>query len=60
VLEVIILLRTCGDTYRLNMATLLEQWSEHEVRIVMRFFNERSRSAEKYVIKQRNFLGSIK
>ena len=34
VLEVI-LQRTCGDSYQLNVATRLEQSSKHEVRIVM-------------------------
>ena len=51
VLEVI-LQGTCGDSYQLNMATRLEQWSKHEVRIVMRFFDESNMSAEKYVVRR--------
>jgi len=59
VLEVI-LQRTCGDSYQLKMATRLEQWSKHEVRILMRFFYERNMSAEKYVVKQPSFPRSIR
>ena len=50
VLEVIILQRTCGDSYQLNMAIRLEQWSKHEVLIVM-WFSMKGMSAEKYVVK---------
>jgi hypothetical protein len=55
----VILQRTCGDSYQLNMATRLEQWSKHELRIVMRFFNERDVSAEKCIVRQPAFTGSI-
>jgi len=54
-----ILQRTCGDSYQLKTATRLEQWSKHEVRTIMRFFNESDMSAEKYVVKQPTFTGSI-
>jgi hypothetical protein len=56
----VILKRTCGDNYQLNMATPLEQWSKHEVRRVMRVFNERDMSVEKYVVKQPTFMGYIR
>jgi hypothetical protein len=56
VLEVI-LERTCGDNHQLNMATRLGEWSKHEARIVMRFFNESDMSAGKYVVMQPTFMG---
>jgi hypothetical protein len=60
VLTVIILQRTCIDSYQLNMTTELEGCFKHEVRKGMRFFNERNMSAEKYVVKQVTFTGSTR
>jgi hypothetical protein len=40
VLEVTILQRMCGNSYKLNIATGLEQGYEHEERTVMRSVNE--------------------
>jgi hypothetical protein len=54
-----ILQRTCVDSYQLKTATRMEQWSKREVRTVMRFFSESDMSAEKYVVKQPTFTGSI-
>jgi hypothetical protein len=56
-----ILQRICGgDSYQLNMATPLEQWSKNEVPLVIRFFIERDMSAEKYVVKQPTYMESMR
>ena len=49
-----------GDSYQLNMVTQLEQWSKQKAWILMRFSNEMNTSAEKYVVKQLIFSGSIR
>jgi hypothetical protein len=41
------------------MANRLEQWSKHEVRILMRSFNESDMSAEKCIVRQPTFTGPI-
>jgi hypothetical protein len=42
------------------MVPRLEEWSKHEIRIVMRFFNEGDMSAEEYVVKQTTIMGSMR
>jgi len=59
-MEVVILQRTCGDSYQLNMAIRLEQWSKHEIGIVKRICNENNMSGAQYMVTEPTFTGSIR